>query len=98
MGTSLGARLRACGCPGFPAYLFMDDLITITEAAEILGIKPTSLRIYLCKDANIPRSHVLVGKQRRVFLSRNWAVERQNSVHTRPISTRKGYKANNLQP
>ena len=76
----------------------MDDLITITEAAELLGIKPTSLRIYICKDSNIPRSHRLVGKQNRVFLSRNWCLERRNSVATRPLSTRRGYKTNNLQP
>jgi len=75
----------------------MDDLITINEAADLLGIKPTSLRIYLCKDANIPRLHRLIGKQNRVFLSRNWAVERRNSVATRPLSTRKGYKTNKIQ-
>jgi hypothetical protein len=76
----------------------MDDLITINEAAALLSIKPTSLRIYLCKDSNIPRSHRLVGKQNRVFLSRNWCIERRNSVATRPLSTRKGYKTNTLQP
>lgn len=105
----LGARPCVCGCPGLPVYLFMQDclttpdaarilgLLSIPEAADRLGIKPTSLRVYLCTDSTIPRVHVLEGRRQRVYLSPNWVAERLNSVATRPKKTRRGYKANELQ-
>jgi hypothetical protein len=75
----------------------MTDLLSVHDAADLLGIKPTSLRIYLSTDPSIPRVHILEGKRQRVYLSRNWVTERLNSVATRPKKTRRGYNANELQ-
>ena len=73
----------------------MQKLVRITNAAEILGLKPSTLRDWFLKRKNLDfakagRAVCVTQESLEKFIAANIIPAREGSVQAKPIDTRKG--------